>query len=323
MLSRVADALFWMSRYLERAEYTARLLDTCFFLDMDLRGVSSGPRELHWTSLGAILQQIVPAHKMGGRSPQATMIHWLAFDTENPNSILSCVSRARYNARSIRGTINSVMWKALNKLYWQLADQEFIRQGRESPHEYYEAVEYGSFLFQGACDATLDQDEGWQFIQMGKYLERTDKTLRILDIQYYLLRDIADPADQSLANMHWAGVLRSCRAYEAYQRFYVGRVEPVRVVDFILLHPASPRSVRFALEGAGRSLCAIAGANPSPGQARADRILGRTLSDLRYAELDQILKGDFHQFLTGVLERSGQVSRAIQEQYSLHEAQVS
>jgi uncharacterized alpha-E superfamily protein len=323
MLSRVADALFWMSRYLERAEYTARLLDTCFYLDMDLRGVSSGPRELHWTSLAAILQQIVPAHIMSGLTPQATMIHWLAFDTENPNSILSCVSRARYNARSIRGTINSVMWKALNKLYWQLADQEFIRQGRESPHDYYEAVEYGSFLFQGACDATLDQDEGWQFIQMGKYLERADKTLRILDIQYYLLRDIADPADQSLANMHWAGVLRSCRAYEAYQRFYVGRVDPVRVVDFILLHTASPRSVRSALEGAGRSLSGIAGANPSPGQARADRILGRTLSDLRYAELDQILKGDFHQFLMGVLERSGQVSRAIQEQYSLHEAQVS
>jgi uncharacterized alpha-E superfamily protein len=323
MLSRVADALFWMSRYLERAEYTARLLDTCFYLEMDLRGVSSGPRELHWTSLAATLQQIVPAHKMSGTSPQSTMINWLAFDTENPNSIMSCVSRARYNARSIRGTINSVMWKALNKLYWQLTDQAFIRQGRESPHDYYEAVEYGNFLFQGACDATLDQDEGWQFIQMGKYLERTDKTLRILDIQYHLLRDLSDPADHSLANMHWAGVLRSCRAYEAYQRFYVGRVEPERVVDFILLHPASPRSVRFALEGAGRALSSIAGANPSPGQARADRILGRALSDLRYAELDQVLKGDFHQFLMSILERSGQIARAIQEQYSLHGAQVS
>jgi uncharacterized alpha-E superfamily protein len=320
MLSRVADALFWMSRYLERAEYTARLLDTCFFLDMDLRGASSGPRELHWTSLAAILQQIVPAHKLCGQSPQATMIHWLAFDTENPNSIMSCVSRARYNARSIRGTINSVMWKALNKLYWQLADQNFTQQARESPHDFYEAVEYGSFLFQGACDATLDEDEGWQFIQMGKFLERVDKTLRILDIQYYLLRDIVDPADQSLANMHWAGVLRSCRAYEAYQRFYVGRVEPERVVDFVLLHPASPRSVRFSLEAATRSLTAIAGASPSKSQARADRILGRTLSDLRFAELEQLLRGDFHQFLMGVLERTGQVSRAIQEQYSLHGA---
>ena len=117
---------------------------------------------------------------------------------------MSCVARARANARSIRGTINSEMWRELNKLYWQLCDPAFSRQASESPHEFYQAVECGSCLFQGVCDATLNHDEGWQFIQLGKFLERADKTLRILDIQYHLLHDLTNPADLPLANLHWA-----------------------------------------------------------------------------------------------------------------------
>src|SRR5947207_1484961 len=141
MLSRVADALFWMSRYLERAEHVARLLDVCFYLELDLHGVTSGPHELQWTSLAAILQQQVPALGDKALSPQATISHWLTFDLENPTSIMSCVSKARYNARSIRGTISSEMWKELNKLYWQLSDREFRSRARESPHDFYQAVE--------------------------------------------------------------------------------------------------------------------------------------------------------------------------------------
>src|SRR5439155_19686399 len=162
MLSRVADALFWMSRYLERAEHVARLLDICFHLELDLRGVLAGPHELHWTSLAAILQQPVAASNDHASTPQALISHWFTFDLDNPTSIMSCISRARYNARSIRGTINSAMWKELNKLYWQLADPEFSSRVRESPHEFYEAVGCGGDLFQGGCDATLTHGGGWQ-----------------------------------------------------------------------------------------------------------------------------------------------------------------
>src|ERR1700682_1011368 len=119
MLSRVADALFWMSRYLERAEQVARLLDVCFHLELDLHGVMAGPHELHWTSLAAILQQQVPADGDGAPSPQAAIRSWLPSALNNTDSIMSCVSRARYTARRVRGTINSEMWKELNKLYWQ------------------------------------------------------------------------------------------------------------------------------------------------------------------------------------------------------------
>src|SRR5215470_17847551 len=220
MLSRVADALFWMSRYLERAEHISRLLDVCFHQELDLHGVLAGPQELQWTSLAAILQQQMPESARLTGTPQAAISRWLTFDLDNPNSIMSCVSRARANARSVRGSINVQMWRELNKLYLLLCDPVFRNEAGESPHEFYQAVECGSWLFQGICDATLNHDEGWQFIQLGKYLERADKTLRILDIQYHMLQDLENPADLPLANLQWGSVLRNCRAYEGYQRIY-------------------------------------------------------------------------------------------------------
>jgi uncharacterized alpha-E superfamily protein len=318
MLSRVADALFWMSRYLERAEYIARLLDVCFHLDLDLRGVLSGPRELHWTSLAAILQEQVPVLNESRTSPQAAISRWLTFDTDNPNSIMSCVARARSNARSIRGKISSPMWRELNKLYWQLRDPEFSARAIESPHDYYQAVECGSFLFQGVCDALLTHDEGWQYLQLGKLLERADKTLRLLDNQYHFLLELTNPADLSLSNLLWASVLRGCSAYQSYQMLYVGRIDPERVVEFLLLHPQFPRSVRYCMEAAAHAVAEIEGPVLGRGTSKADRILGRVLSDLQFAELDQILQGGLHEFLASILNRCSQVSHAIQDQYFLY-----
>jgi uncharacterized alpha-E superfamily protein len=316
MLSRVADALFWMSRYLERADQTARLLDVCFHLELDLHGLSAGPYELHWTALAAILQQHLPAPASGAASPQAAVSHWLMFEPDNPDSIMACVARARLNARGIRGAINSEMWRELNKLYWRLSDPTFAAQARESPYEFYQAVECGSALFQGLCDAACSRDEGWQFIQLGRFLERADKTLRILDIQYHLLQEMTGPGDAPLSNLHWAGVLRSCRAYEAYQREHVGRVEPEGVVDFLLLRPDFPRSVRFCLEAAAGALTALEARAPQRGLSQADRLLGLMLAELKYRGLPQLL-ADLHGFLSGLLERCADVSHAVQDRYSL------
>jgi uncharacterized alpha-E superfamily protein len=313
MLSRVADALFWMSRYLERAEQVTRLLDVAFHLELDLRGVVATSREPHWASLAVILQQPLP--EVPAATLPSTMSAALTFDLANPASIMSCVSRARANARGIRGTITSEMWRELNKLYWQLSDPGFRQEALASPHEFYAAVQNGSCTFQGICDATLDHDEGWQFIQLGKYLERADKTLRVLDVEARRLASL-DPADLPLSNVQWAGVLRSCRAYEAYQQLHVGRVEPDRVVGFLLLHPTFPRSVRFSLEAAAQALGAVAGGAASPGLGRADRLLGRVLSDLRFVEPDQLLDDGLHRFLASVLERCLEASRAVQEHYS-------
>jgi uncharacterized alpha-E superfamily protein len=241
----------------------------------------------------------------------------MSFDQDNPGSIMACLSRARLNARSIRGTINSEMWRELNKLFWKLCDQEFIRRSRESPYEFYQAVECGSALIQGLCDATCTHDEGWQFIQLGKLVERADKTLRILDIQYHLLHELTNPADVPLSNLHWAAVLKSCRAFEPYQRRRVGRVEPERVVEFLLLEPTFPRSVRFCLEAMVQALAAIEQASGQRELNKADRQLGLMLGELTYLTLDQILASDLHDFLRRLCDRLSQVSRAVQERYSL------
>jgi uncharacterized alpha-E superfamily protein len=239
------------------------------------------------------------------------------FDADNPSSIIACLARARLNARSIRGTINSEVWRELNKLYWKMCDPEFVRRAKESPYEFYQAVECGSALFQGLCDATSTHDEGWQFIQLGKFTERAEKTLRILDIQYHLLRDLTNPADVSLSTLHWAAVLKSCRAYEPYQHRHVGRVEPDRVLDFLLIESRFPRSVRFCLEALSRSLEVIEGPTSRRQLSKADRLLGLMQAELTYRPLGQIVAADLHEFLSRMIEQIGQVSRAVQEQYSL------
>jgi uncharacterized alpha-E superfamily protein len=313
MLSRVADALFWMSRYLERAEYVTRLLDVWFFVELDLRAIApAGSSAAHWKNLSTILQQPIPPIEDGNN---ASLMQRFIFDLDNPVSIMSCVSRARSNARGVRGSINSEIWRALNKLYWQLSDASFRAEALDSPHEFFQVVESGSQLFQGACDSTLDHDEGWQFIQLGKYLERADKTLRILDAEQSGGKEGDDPAGLPLANVRGAAVLKACRAYEAYQRLYVGRVEPERVIEFLLLYPTSPRSVRFSLEAAAKSLAVVGDAS---GRGKAERLLGRVLADLKFTEVEQLLGEDLHEFLTTVLGRCAEVGQSVQQHYSLH-----
>ena len=208
------------------------------------------------------------------------------------------------------------MWRELNKLYLQLCDSDFCAQARDQPHEFYQAVECGSLMFQGVCDATLTHDEGWQFIQLGKFLERADKTLRIVDIQYQVLHDLANPNDLPLASLYW-GAVSSCRAYDSFQRLHVGRVEADKVIEFLLLNADFPRSVRFCLEqaarGAGGDRRTDTGSQheqrrPHPGP-RAQRAALRRRAAL--------LRGDLHHFLASVQDQSSLAGMAVQDQYSL------
>jgi uncharacterized alpha-E superfamily protein len=312
MLSRVADALFWMSRYLERAEHVARLLDVSFHLELDLHGVLAGAREQETAALVGIIQAPLPEEAPS----DGTALHdWLTFDLDNPNSIMACVNKARNNARSVRGTIAPAVWRELNKLFWQLKDPDFIARAQGSPHDFFGAVETGCHLFQGLCDATMMHDEGWRFIQLGKFLERAFLTLRILDVKCRQLERTSDAVNLPLAHLQWAAVLKSCLAYEAYQRLYISRVEPERVVEFLLVHPQFPRSVRFCLEEAAQVLALLEGPEAD---GRAERFLGRALSELRFLDLEEVLHGGLHPFLDTALQRCAQVGQAIQEQYALN-----
>jgi uncharacterized alpha-E superfamily protein len=313
MLSRVADAMFWMSRYIERAEHVARLLEVAVHLDLELHGVGAGSQELHWEALLSIVQQQPPETADGLLA--AAVNTSLTFDVLNASSIMTSINRVRGNARSIRGSISSDVWRELNKLYWQLMDSEFRNRAQEAPHELYQAVQTGSHMFQGVCDATLIHDEGWRFIQLGKYLERAEKTLRVLDTRQRQLSALADSMELSLLNLHWASVLKSCQAYQSYQQLYISRVEPERVLEFLLFNPDFPFSVRFCLQAAAEHLAAIDDGDRSGG--RAARILGRTVLDLEYAEPGTVLNGELRPFMDMLGQRCAAAALAVQEQYSL------
>lgn len=322
MLSRVADALFWMSRYIERSEHVARMLDVSFNLELDLSAVVSGNYDLHWMGLlNAMQQPVTVVEHYPHLQRRDALMHWYTFDGNNPHSITSCVTRSRANARGVRGSIPNEVWKELNKLYWQLRDDDFKKRFTEAPSEYYGAVEEGSHAVQGMCDALMAHDEGWQFIQLGKFLERFFITVRFIDVHNELLRELTDPADLPLANLHWAGVLRCCAGYHAYQRMYVGRVEPARALELLLLNPGVPRSARFCLEAALKSLGDMYGEGMMRRRAesKCERLLGKALSDLRYADLNALsAKPDgLHVFLTDLLDRCTEASMALQEMYSV------
>ena len=317
MLSRVADALFWMSRYLERAEHLARVLDVGFHLELDLHGVLAGARAQETAALTGIAQLAGrPATDQASDRDATSLYDWLSFDTGNPGSIVTCIQHARNNARSVRGTISPAVWRELNKLHWQLRDADFMSRAQESPHDFFGAVETGCHLFQGLCDTTMVRDEGWQFIQLGKFLERADLTLRLLDVKCRQLQQSRDPIDLPIANLQWAAVLKSCLAYEAYQRLFISRVEPERVIEFLLTHPLFPRSVRFCLEEAAKVLTLLDGTAPAA-DGKAERLLGRVLSDLRFLDIEEILRDGLHVFLTRATHTCAQACAAIQERYAL------
>ena len=313
MLSRVADALFWMSRYLERAEHLARAVDVTFQLDLDLHGVLADPLEREWASLLDLLHMPAPD---GGDDARAAVPHWILVDPRNAASAVSCVNRSRNNARSIRGSTSPLMWRELNKLHWRLADPSLRARVAESPHDFCEETRIGVLLFHGACESTLTHDEGWHFIQLGRYLERAEKVLRILDSRADLL-DRADAADLPIASLQWAAVLRNCAAYEAYRRLSLSRIEPERAVEFLLVNPDFPHSVRFSLARVVESLAEIAGRSPDRCDDEASRTVGRLLAELVYLE-PATLDGDrLHAFLVDALGRCARIGSFLQRQYAL------
>lgn len=315
MLSRVADALFWMSRYLERSEHVARAVDVTFQLDLDLHGVLADPVELEWNALLSLLRMPPPEPRPGSTAAAAAM-RWILVDTRNPGSVLSCVNRSRNNARSIRGSISPLMWRELNKLHWRLTDTGLQARVAESPHDFCEETRIGVLLFHGVCESTLTHDESWHFIQLGRYLERAEKVLRILDSRYALL-DSGDTTDLPIATLQWGAVLRNCNAYEAYRRLFISRVEPERVVEFLLVNPDFPHSVRFCLAKIVDSLAEIAGRLPDRCDDEASRTVGRLLADLVYLDAAGLDGERLHAFLADALARCARIGAHLQKQYAL------
>ena len=329
MLSRDADSVYWMSRYIERAEHVSRILLINTNLLMDVGELAPDLQERQWQSVITIMRS-PPLPERAANSAAPTdqtplaadastayrVAHHMAFNAENPNSLFSCLSRARENARGIRETISHEMWECMNTLYWALRDAP--ARFDESPEDFYRQVMTGSMLFQGLADQTLQHDQRWHFTQLGKFLERIDVTARVLGTRFALLKGAEAKIEAPIRNIHWMAVLRSCCSIEAYRRMHIGDMDPVRVASFLLLEENFPRSVRFCVTQAHSAAAAIrAEVNPR-GIDPAERALGRLKIQLEYAEAGEIVRPGVAQYCDRIQNDVAEAALAIQKTYFLH-----
>jgi uncharacterized alpha-E superfamily protein len=309
MLCRVAENLFWLGRYVERAVAVARLIDVTAHLELDASDPDARDVDF-WTPLLGLAEW---PRAPGAALDRARMVdarQHLAVSEDNPNSLVSCIRHARVAARGIRESISTEMWEQLNRQYLAVLDSRPSDELAEDPHGFFKRVLEGLLLVQGLADATLAHDEAWHFICLGRYLERADNVARVLQVQAHLL--LAGVGAESCDDdvVRWLAVLRSCGAAEAYARYYALQVDPPRVVEFLLLNPVFPQSVRFSLRCALAALEQVAtGQADSGGTPVAGvRSLGLLSAQLQYAAVDEILERGLGPFLTDVEQRIGLTS---------------
>jgi len=303
LLSRVADALYWISRYLERAEHTARLVDVARDLGLDrAAAVRSRAIERLYSSLG------LPSAATDG---EQSLVRLALFDTSHRNSVAACVMSARENARQVREEISSDMWEQLNDLFLRVYKlQDAAAVGRT--HSVSRVIVEGVHLFAGVTDATMGHGEGWQYLQAGCFLERAASTATLLDA---FLIDAGDASRAALDQADWVALLRSCSALEGYCRRYTADVRPERVTEFLLLDDECPRSIRFAATRLEAALRAMARYSGRPGASRPERLSGRLRASLDYGQVDEILSDDPHAYLTGVSRQCAQIHSSVYQSY--------
>jgi uncharacterized alpha-E superfamily protein len=307
MLSRVADHLYWMSRYLERAEHTARLIDVHLNLILEQsNGVADQRRGL----LLASLSQPLPE---GGIPDDYRLAEMLTFDRENPSSIVSSILAARENARQVREQISSEMWQQLNQLFLAVNAARMSTVWANQPHEFYQSVKMGSHLFQGITDATISHGQGWHFVQLGRFLERALVTAQLLDIELgWLGRQQYVGVQVQLVLI---GLLKSCTAFEAYTKVYSADLRLRQVAEFLLLDTNFPRSVSFAVRRVQNALDGIATATESHKGARVHRLAGRLCAMLDYSQIDEIMATGLSPYLQNLREQCIQLHEAIYQAF--------
>ena len=313
MLSRVADSIYWTSRYVERAENVARFLDVNLHLHLDLPSATGE----QWEPMVYITGDYKVFIERYGAATRENVIQFLAFDLENPNSIHSCLRAARDNARSIREIIPSEMWEQVNTFYLMVSDAARRGDVMDAPHDFFTRVKMASHLYTGLTVTCMPHNEGWHFCRLGRLIERADKTSRILDVKYFLLLPSVTDVGSTFDSIQWAALLRSASAYEAYRKRH-GRIAPERVVQFLLLDREFPRAVLYCLDRTQDSLHAISQTPEGSFKNAAEQRCGQLLAELAYADVAQVIRGGLHEFLDGFQAKLNRVGEAIFDTYFAH-----
>lgn len=312
MLSRVANSIYWLSRYVERADNYARFMEVDFNLAMDL---PPGIIDQQWRPLVVTTgdeQYFVDRYQ---QFTKKNVIEFLAFDKENPNSICSCLFSARENARTVREIIPSEMWMQINEMYLMVRnviDKKSWPQ--QSLSEFFREVKLGSHLFSGIMDATFSRSEGWHFANCGRFIERADKTDRILDMKYYYLLPNVDYVGTPLDLLQWSSLLKSASAFEMYRKAY-GKLDVGNIIRFLVLDRSFPRAMLYSLNQVEQSLHAIVRPQMVKYETKAEKEIGKLRSELDYTDLQDIFSVGLHEYLDLFQSKLNAVGSAIAETF--------
>jgi uncharacterized alpha-E superfamily protein len=302
MLSRVADNLYWMSRYLERAEHTTCVIGVQFNLMLERE---AGSDERHWArTVRALGLELADEDMAGAPAVAQSLIH----DVSNRSSIVHCLTAARENARQVREQISSEMWEQLNRLYH---DARNVRADMRDPRDFLVSVRDGGYSFQGITDSTMTHGQGWQFIQAGRFLERAVSVSALIGTHF---REFAG-ADAEAEYLEWIGLLRCCSALEAYCKAYTADPKPQHIAEFLLLHKSFPHSIRFAVDSLEQALQQIGSEMGGRRSSRVERIAGKLRATLGFGQIDEITSTGLDPFLAGVLRQCGQLQGALYQTY--------
>lgn len=313
MLSRTADHLFWMSRYTERAENTARMLDVNY--QASLLPQTSEMALLGWQGLLSISElQGRYAELHGDVSPQKVM-NFMVKDENNASSIVSCLKAARENARAVRGTLTTEVWETLNQTWLEVKRMVEAGAFEHDPGQFLEWVKFRSHLSRGVTIGTMLMDEALHFMRLGTFLERSDNTARLVDVKFHALQGeffgSATDKDQEHDFHHWSAVLRSVSGFEIYRKVYRDVIKPERVAELLILRHDMPRSLHAGLNGVVENLNLIA-IDPS---SETQRCAGKLRAELKYGRIDDILATGLHAYLTQFLDRVNELGAHISRDY--------
>lgn len=316
MLSRVANSLYWMSRYIERAENIARIVDVNLQLSLDFRNLDEERLAKYWLPIVQATGDEEQFFLLHEKATAQTVTEFLVFQPENANSIFSSVCQARENARMVRDQITVELWEELNRLYWFVKMPDARRIWKESPSEFFQQIKAASLQLIGLSYATLIRNEGWWFAQAGKFLERADKTSRILDVRNETLPQRGAPVSVGEADaLEWSAILRSCSAWDAYKTIQGAEVHPKHVSEFLLLSADFPRSVRFCVNELNHALRSISGVASGRFSNNAEKLAGRLVAELQFSTIDDIFEQGFHGYLDRLQSRLNDIGAALFDAY--------
>jgi uncharacterized alpha-E superfamily protein len=307
MLSRVADSLYWMSRYLERAEHSARLLRVKLESMIEQ---SPEDAESSWTRLAAAISP----EEINTRGTDIFAItHTLASDADNPSSLISSVRSARDNARQVREQISTEMWEHLNRLYLKLAPVNLESVWAHQPSRHFHEIGDELNLLEGITFSTMRHGEGWHFIALGRYIERAQLLSRLLELHFGASSGSAKFAAPKYFD--WIVLLKCCTAFEAYTKVYTANIVPSRIAEFLLFDGEFPHSVRFSVERVQEALAHVAPGSPPMRRAAPERLAGRLRANFEFGQIDELMAGTLGGFLSGIANQCESIHDAVYTAY--------